>query len=415
MKRLIQFNTISATKALIRKLNGQGIKLSRKAVDEEGKLLGSAYYRHDSTINVSKGMGELGGRRNVLWHEAGHAEGNAAGSMKEIDKMHSQLPTDAVYADPRHYKGAYKKAIQNEERLADTNAVSAMQKAGVPQANINQYHQDRIAPRSTYGIKDNPSPVGNPSNPPGNPGTPQPTASQPAQPATPQPSKGSFGGALAVGGIAAAGLGIAAAAKKPKDDYEGQTFRAKLEEICFAANPLFREGIKPGTHRLGGVGVERKVRIRDIVSSQALVDEKKVRKLARFTKNMPGKATVSWNGKNWIAKDGNHRLNAMLKQGKRKATVLIQKLSSPSPLIQLMHNTDQPQPIGIRKRKLIKPRNPIQKLSSQQPVIQFGEFDPFGIRSGMLASEVLSILKRSRVRSEMRAKGHIPRETPLIA
>ena len=105
--------------------------------------------------------------------------------------------------------------------------------------------------------------------------------------------------------------------------------------IQFMKNPLHREDIKPGTHRLGGVGVERKVRIRDIVSSQALVDEKKVRKLARFTRNMPGKATVSWNGKNWIAKDGNHRLNAMLKQGKRKATVLVQKLSSQQPVIQL--------------------------------------------------------------------------------
>lgn len=99
-------------------------------------------------------------------------------------------------------------------------------------------------------------------------------------------------------------------------------------------NPLYRKGIKPGTHRLGGVGVEKKVRIRDIVSSQALVDDKKVRKLARFTRNMPGKATVSWNGKNWVAKDGNHRLNAMLKQGKRKATVLVQKLSSQQPVIQ---------------------------------------------------------------------------------
>jgi hypothetical protein len=342
MKRLIQFNTISATKALIRKLNGQGIKLTRKAVDEEGKLLGSAYYRHDATINVSKGMGELGGRRNVLWHEAGHAEGNAAGSMKEIDKMHSQLPADAVYADPRHYKGAYKKAIQNEERLADTNAVSAMQKAGVPQANINQYHQDRIAPRSTYGIKDNPSPVGNPSNPPGNPGSPIGTnapasPAQQVQPAIPrEPIKGSFGGAgLAIGGagLLAAGGFAAASQKRPKDEEQGFSSKAKL--IQFMKNPLHREGIKPGTHRLGGVGVERKVRIRDIVSSQALVDEKKVRKLARFTKNMPGKATVSWNGKNWIAKDGNHRLNAMLKQGKRKATVLVQKLSSQQPVIQL--------------------------------------------------------------------------------
>jgi hypothetical protein len=100
-------------------------------------------------------------------------------------------------------------------------------------------------------------------------------------------------------------------------------------------NPLFKQGIRPGTHRLGGVGVERKVKLKDLVSTQALVDDGKIKKLSRFTKNMPGKVTVSHRGHGkYSILDGNHRINAMLKQGKRKATVLVQKLSSRLPLIQ---------------------------------------------------------------------------------
>jgi hypothetical protein len=142
-------------------------------------------------------------------------------------------------------------------------------------------------------------------------------------------------------------------------------------------NSLHRKGVKAGVHKLGGVGVEKTVRIRSIVSPQALVDEKKVAKLSRFTKNMPGKATVAHLGHGvYVARDGNHRLNAMLKQGKRKATVLVQQLSSRLPLIQLsakqepiqfMHNTEHPSPIAI-KRRPIKPRRLVQFASGDHYV-----------------------------------------------
>lgn len=93
-------------------------------------------------------------------------------------------------------------------------------------------------------------------------------------------------------------------------------------------NPLYREGLKPGLHRIGQ-GSERKVKLKDIVSTQGTVDAKKVSKLARFTKNMPGTVTVSHRGHGkYSVLDGNHRVNAMLAQGKRKAVVKVQKLSA---------------------------------------------------------------------------------------
>ena len=99
-------------------------------------------------------------------------------------------------------------------------------------------------------------------------------------------------------------------------------------------NPLFKSGIKSGTHHLGGVGEIKRIRLRDIHSPQQTVDEKKVRKLARFTKNMPGTPTVSHAGRGkYVLKDGNHRVNAALRQGKRVIDVRVQKLDSKEPLI----------------------------------------------------------------------------------
>ena len=100
-------------------------------------------------------------------------------------------------------------------------------------------------------------------------------------------------------------------------------------------NPLFKSGIKSGTHHLGGVGEIKRIRLRDIHSPQRSVDEKKVAALARFTKNMPGTPTASHvGGGKYVLKDGNHRVNAALRQGKRVIDVRVQKLSSLSPLIQ---------------------------------------------------------------------------------
>lgn len=101
-----------------------------------------------------------------------------------------------------------------------------------------------------------------------------------------------------------------------------------------AVNPIFKPGIKPGTHRLGGVGVVKKIKIKDIRSPQHLVNAGKVAKLARFTKNMPGTPTVSHaGGGKYTLKDGNHRVNAALRQGKRAIEARVQKMSAGGPII----------------------------------------------------------------------------------
>ena len=498
MKRIIKF---TAASKMMRELLKSGYKVERGAANVSSELSGNV-------MKIRRGA-----PLSEFWHESGHAldmHGTADGLKRATAYAEAQAAQKATGAAPNL---AYRQQTRDLERRANRTAEQAMTDRGARPEYVQQYRNE-VAPHLNDYRKSNSvaAPSGNPANPPGNPGNPgspigintSASPAQQAQPAIPrEPIKRSFGGAgLAIGGagLLAAGGFAAASQKRPKDEEQGFSSKAKL--IQFMKNPLHREGIKPGTHRLGGVGVERKVRIRDIVSSQALVDEKKVRKLARFTKNMPGKATVSWNGKNWIAKDGNHRLNAMLKQGKRKATVLVQKLSSgvkalqfavnppglfgrnhlkearrieqdeipywtekaaererankthfnnhkddtryyapgasqhvdrdnlpilerfkaqakaqrragrnvaikhsliaaipvaaagayaalrkpkdrqlssPSPLIQFMHNTDQPQPIGIRKRKLIKPRNPIQKLSSPSPLIQFNSLGVGGV------------------------------------
>lgn len=135
-------------------------------------------------------------------------------------------------------------------------------------------------------------------------------------------------------------------------------------------NPIFKAGTKGGTHRLGGIGVEKTIRIRSIRSPQAHVDESKVKKFARFTKNQPGLPTVSHAGNGvYTAKDGNNRIAAALRQGKRVMKVRVQKLSANTPLIQLMQDTSDPVPRAdlsrpIQKRKPIRPRSPIRQLSA---------------------------------------------------
>tara|TARA_R110000868_G_scaffold188768_2_gene431524 strand:- start:2048 stop:8605 length:6558 start_codon:yes stop_codon:yes gene_type:complete len=133
-------------------------------------------------------------------------------------------------------------------------------------------------------------------------------------------------------------------------------------------NPIFKDGIKSGIHRLGGAGEIKRIRLRDIHSPQRSVDEKKVAALARFTKNMPGTPTVSHAGRGkYVLKDGNHRVNAALRQGKRVIDVRVQQLSSYSPLIQFMHCTAESVPRVDLKRKIVKKRintDPIRRLSS---------------------------------------------------
>ena len=122
-------------------------------------------------------------------------------------------------------------------------------------------------------------------------------------------------------------------------------------------NPLFKAGIKAGTHRLNDPGVERRIKIKNIRSPQMTVDEKKVKALSRFTKNMPGTPTVSHAGHGkWTLKDGNHRVAAAMKQGKRVITVKTQRMSAKAPIIRF---DDQLQPHQARvRRRILDPNQP---------------------------------------------------------
>ena len=120
-------------------------------------------------------------------------------------------------------------------------------------------------------------------------------------------------------------------------------------------NPLFKAGIKAGTHRLNDPGVERRIKIKNIRSPQMTVDEKKVKALSRFTKNMPGTPTVSHAGHGkWTLKDGNHRVAAAMKQGKRVINVRVQR----------MHSLDKPTLLGTAM-------SPLRILSSRMDSILF--------------------------------------------
>ena len=89
-------------------------------------------------------------------------------------------------------------------------------------------------------------------------------------------------------------------------------------------NPIFRKGVRPGTHHIGE-GKERMVRVHRIVSPQYDIDEGKVRKMTG-KKSLPS-PTLSHLGHGvYVVKDGNHRVNAALRAGKRKILAKIQRM-----------------------------------------------------------------------------------------
>ena len=90
------------------------------------------------------------------------------------------------------------------------------------------------------------------------------------------------------------------------------------------ANPIYRKGVKPGIHRIGE-GKEKMIRIRSIVSPQWGIDKGKVSKMVR-KKNLPPPVVSHLGHGVYVLKDGNHRVNAILRQGKRKILAKVQKL-----------------------------------------------------------------------------------------
>lgn len=116
--------------------------------------------------------------------------------------------------------------------------------------------------------------------------------------------------------------GAYAASRKPKE----RQLSSLLHTIQFerVENPIFRKGVKPGIHRIGE-GKERMVRIRSIVSPQWGIDEGKVRKMTKSAKLAPPVISHLGHGV-YVLKDGNHRVNALLRQGKRRILARVQRL-----------------------------------------------------------------------------------------
>lgn len=99
-------------------------------------------------------------------------------------------------------------------------------------------------------------------------------------------------------------------------------------------NPLFKKGIKPGTHRIGE-GVEKMIRIRSIRSPQALVKDAKVKKFKGKAEDMPP-VVVSHAGHGvYTLKDGNHRAVSALLSGKRKIKAKVQKFEAAAKTVRL--------------------------------------------------------------------------------
>lgn len=130
-------------------------------------------------------------------------------------------------------------------------------------------------------------------------------------------------------------------------------------------NPIYRRGVRAGTHHLDEPGVERTVKIKNLRSPQHAVNEKKVNALARFTKNMPGTPTVSHLGGGvHVLKDGNHRVAAAIKQGKRVVKVRVQRMAS----------MERPLHFGISDTADSPPRTDIKPrlIPLRKKKIQFG-------------------------------------------
>lgn len=91
------------------------------------------------------------------------------------------------------------------------------------------------------------------------------------------------------------------------------------------ANPSYREGTQKGVHRIGK-GSERTIRIRDIRSPQATVHGPSVKAIARKKNGVGKMPTVQHRGHGvYVVHDGNHRIAAAIRNGKRTIRVLAQK------------------------------------------------------------------------------------------
>lgn len=94
-----------------------------------------------------------------------------------------------------------------------------------------------------------------------------------------------------------------------------------------AHNPLYDPEAVPAVHHIGE-GSLQSVPLNQIVSTQATINRRKVRsmkeRLQRGTAKPGSPPVLSKQGKRLIVLDGNHRLAAALRAGKRSVKAIVQ-------------------------------------------------------------------------------------------
>ena len=204
LRELVEFNTFGATRNLLRDLKATGVAVSRKGA-------GSFYSGSKNLINIPRGQAGLAegvGRRNALFHEAGHAKVNAGGGMDKFHiEAHNADQTGASFADKMKV-GNYGNELRKQERLANQTAQADMERFGVPKENIAAFRKDMAGSLNTYRAGHYAAPSAK-SYAPTPKATPLPEANLPSarvssQPQQPQSS--AFNKKPWLGGVAAAGV-----------------------------------------------------------------------------------------------------------------------------------------------------------------------------------------------------------------
>jgi hypothetical protein len=257
--RLVEFNTFGATRRLLQELKSSGVAVSRNAGG------GSFYSGSRNLINIPRGQAGVAegvGRRNALFHEAGHAKVNASGGSDNFHiEAHKADQAGASLAD-RMKIGSHGNEMRRQERLANQTAQADMERMGVPKENITSFRKDMAGSLNTYraGHYTTASPkatipASSPKATTAQATAAAPTASQPPQPPQPpqtpqtQPTSPFRKKPWLVGGVAAAGavgVGGYMAARKPEPK-EFMNIKTRIRELAAKSDAVREFARKPMT------------------------------------------------------------------------------------------------------------------------------------------------------------------------
>ena len=251
--RLVEFNTFGATRQLLRGLKSSGVSVARNAGET------SFYSGSRNLINIPRGQAGVAegvGRRNALFHEAGHAKVNASGGSDNFHiEAHKADQAGASLAD-RMKIGSHGNEMRRQERLANQTAQADMERMGVPKENITSFRKDMAGSLNTYraGHYTTTSPkatipasspkattaqataaaptASQPPQPPQAPQTPQTPQAPQTQPTSPFRKKPWLAGGVAAAG--AVGVGGYMATRKPEHK-DFMNIKTRIKELAAKA------------------------------------------------------------------------------------------------------------------------------------------------------------------------------------